>query len=143
MANVGDVLLALGEVAGAVERADSAVNDARDALGRAHAALTEATAGSNDQDVVEAPEHLAVATSEAGEVDELLHAILGKVSVIVGRMVNPDGTQVSSGTRAARAPVAGRAHPDEHPGAVRPSARPRMGSKGRSTAHGIRRWSAY
>ncbi|EWM16476.1 hypothetical protein [Kutzneria sp. 744] len=126
---MGDVLLALGEVAGAVERAGSAVNDARDALGRAHAALTEATAGSNDQDAVEAPEQLAVATSEAGEVDELLHAILGKVSVIVGHMVNPDGTQVPSGTRAARAPVPAGRTPRT------PRRRPSLGA----TTHGQQR----
>ena len=115
MASVGEVLFALGEVAGAVERAGRAVNEAETACRNALAGLTEAMAGSNDQDAGEAPEYMAMALSKVGDVDDTLHAILGKVSAIVGRLANPDGTLVPPGARAARAPVAWRGHPTHTP----------------------------
>ncbi|WP_273937188.1 hypothetical protein [Kutzneria chonburiensis] len=121
MANVGEVLFALGEVAGAVERAGRATGEAETAFRNAYTGLTEATAGSHDQDAREATEYMAMAISKAGEVDDALHAILGKVSTIVGSLINPDGTTVPPGARAARAPIEGRAHPANSPAPPRNS----------------------
>ena len=115
VANLAAVLTALGQVAVTVDRADTAVSEAGSAFDSAMAALTEAMAGSNAAEAAEALAHMTIAITTTTDVDELLRAIADKVSTIVSRLVNPDGAQTPSGAQAARAPVAGRAHPTHTP----------------------------
>jgi hypothetical protein len=111
VANLGEVLIALGQVAGTLDRAGNAVGEADAALNGANTALSQAVAGSNNRDAREATEYLAIAISKTAEADQLLRAITGAVVAMAERIRSPTASSVPSGARAARAPVAGRAHP--------------------------------
>ena len=115
MASVGEVLAALGTVAGNVDRAAHSVAAARSDCGDATGTLTEALAGCRDPQAGEALAGMAVATGHIDDVATLLGDIAHRLGEIVERIRGADGTTVPPGARAARSPVAGRTHPTNTP----------------------------
>jgi hypothetical protein len=115
MASVGEVLAALGTVAGCVDRAAHCVADARSQCGDATGTLTEALAGCRDPQAGDALAGMSVATGHIDDVATLLGDIAHRLGEIVGRIRGADGTVVPLGARAARSPVAGRTHPTNTP----------------------------
>ncbi|EWM16566.1 hypothetical protein KUTG_06870 [Kutzneria sp. 744] len=115
VANLGDVLTALGQVAVTVESAGAHVNEATTTLSSAGATLTEALGGSSAPEAGQATEHMAIAINTTTGVEALLRAISTAVGTMVERIVAPGGPPIPSGARAARAPVAGRTHPTHTP----------------------------
>ncbi len=115
MANVGEVLSALGSVAGAVDRAAGCLDSARTGFADATATLGEVLAGSSDSQAGDALTGMAVATSQVEEAVTLLGDITAQLGAVVKRICGASGTSVPPGTRAARAPVEGRMHPTHMP----------------------------
>ena len=115
MANVGEVLAALGSVAGAVDRAVSCLGHAQTDFSRAADVLAETLAGHSDSQAGDAVAGMTVAITRVEEVVTLLGEIATQLDAFVERIRGADGTSVPPGARAARAPVAGRGHPTNTP----------------------------
>lgn len=115
MANMGEVLSALGSVAGAVNRAADSLGSAQTEYGGAHGVLAETLAGCRDSDAGDALAGMAVATAQLAEAVTLLGGITAQLDAFVARMCGAGGTSVPPGARAARSPVAGRVHPSHIP----------------------------
>jgi hypothetical protein len=108
VANVGEVLAALGSVAGCVDRAQQD-------FGGAHGALTDVLDGSVVPEAGQALVGMAMAAEHADDVAALLGNIAGKLADFVERIRAADGTSVPPAARATRSPVAGRTHPTNTP----------------------------
>ncbi|MEV6607154.1 DddA-like double-stranded DNA deaminase toxin [Kutzneria sp. NPDC051319] len=115
MANVGEVLSALGAVAGCVDRAARVVATVQQDIDDARGTLTDVLAGSAVPEAEQVLVGMAAATECIDDVAELLGSIAGKVTDFVERIRCADAPSVPPGARAARSPVAGRTHPTNVP----------------------------
>ena len=115
MANVGEVLSALGSVAGSVDRAAGHLDGAESEFGDAHSALAVALDGCRDPQAGDALLGLAAATAQLAEAIALLGLVTARLDAFVARICGASGTSVPPGARAARAPIAGRVHPTNVP----------------------------
>jgi hypothetical protein len=115
MANIGEVLSALGGVVGHVDQAARAVGEAHGQFRDAHSTLAVVLTGHQNPDAADALAGMQMATSHADQVVELLSSITGKLADFVERLRKADGTSVPPGARAARSPIPGRTHPVNTP----------------------------
>ena len=115
MADIGEVLSALGGVARHVDQAARAAGEAHGQFGDAHRTLATVLTGHQNPDAADALTDMQMAASHADEVVELLGSITGKLADFVERLRKADGTSVPPGARAARSPIAGRTHPVNTP----------------------------
>ncbi|MBB5897044.1 DddA-like double-stranded DNA deaminase toxin [Kutzneria kofuensis] len=112
---MGEVLSALGSVAGLVDGAVRGVADAQQEFGGAYSVLADVLAGHSAPEAGQALAGMAMAAERADDVACLLGSIAGRLTDFVERIRSADGTSVPSGARAARSPVAGRTHPTNIP----------------------------
>ena len=115
MANVGEVLSALGIVAGIVDRAATHLDGASSKVDGVQTALTTALDGSRDPQAGDALTDMAVATAHLEEAVAALGIVAERLDAFVARICGASATTVPPGARAARAPIAGRVHPTNVP----------------------------